>query len=45
MPKRLYTDLTKGKAGSAERVPDGSLSAELESAIARPFWPAGVIKG
>jgi hypothetical protein len=35
----------KGKAGSAQRVPDGSLSAELESALARPFCPAGVIRG
>lgn len=37
--------LMKGKAGSAQRVPDGSLSDEFESALARPFCPAGVIKG
>lgn len=38
-------DLMKGKAGSAQRVPEGNLSAEFESALARPFCPAGVIKG
>lgn len=37
--------LMKGKAGSAERVPEGSLAAELVRAVTRPFCPAGVIRG
>lgn len=42
---KMANHLMKGKAGSAQRTPDGNLCAEFESALAKPFWPAGVIKG
>jgi hypothetical protein len=41
--KRNY--LMKGRHGSAQRVPSGSRSAALASELARPLWPAGVMRG
>lgn len=43
--KSNETNLMKGKAESAHRVPEGNLSAALFKALARPFCPAGVIRG